>query len=212
LTVKWSSWQFGETGSLLYRTFDSLRRRLDRNLVRFLVGNLSQGKDKVLMEAGSGPAYASSLFANVPGVRLSIALDIDPAVLVEARRRDRTIPAVIADLYKLPFKSSSFDLIWNSSTMEHLEDPLPALLEISRLLKQDGHIFIGVPSLHGPLALQKLIPHTSVGIWIGKVFDHEALKNLLQSAGFCENASLKYFLNFFIGVFGEKVHPEPSNT
>ncbi len=204
MTINLKSWQLGEPRSLLYRLFDTFRRSLDRNLVRYLVSSINKDKDKILMEAGSGPGYASSLLAKVPGVKLSIALDIDPRVLAEARRRDRTIPAVIADLNQLPFKSASFDLVWNSSTLEHLEDPLPALLEISRLIKEGGHIFIGVPNLHGPLGVQRLIPQTSAGVWIGTVFNHEALNKLLQSAGFYEKAFLKYFYSFFIGVFGEK--------
>jgi SAM-dependent methyltransferase len=207
-------WQFGAPGSLLYRIFDLIRRKLDRDLVHFLAGLLGPGKDKVLMEAGSGPGYGSSLLANVPWVRLSIAVDIDPAALAEARKRDHILPAVIADLDKLPFKSAVFDLVWNSSTMEHLVDPLPALMEFSRLVKDKGLIFIGVPYLHGPLGIQKLIPHTKFGIWIGSVFDHESLRKLLLAAGFRGDVFHQYFMNFFIGIFGEKppIHYDPTSN
>ena len=198
------SWQLGQLGSFLYHLFDSLRQRVNRNIVNFLVGILNHDNNAIVMEAGSGPAYASTLLAKKPGIKLSIALDIDPAAIALARMRDQALPAVIADIYNLPFLSSSFDLIWNSSTIEHLDDPLPVLKEFSRLLKADGRIFIGVPYLYGPLGVQKLIPNTPAGIWIGKVFDHGSLKELLRAAGFYEKVFVKYFLNFFIGVVGEK--------
>jgi SAM-dependent methyltransferase len=203
----WRSWQLGSTGSPLYRLFDLLRQGLNRRLVEFLSHALASDGDAIVLEAGSGPAYGSSLLAQHPAVRLSIALDIDPSALAEARRRDPALISVVADLNALPFPASCFDLIWNSSTMEHIDAPLPALFAFSHALKADGRLFIGVPYCWGPLGVQKLFPRTPVGVWIGSVFSMKELERLLQTAGFSRLGSLTYFLRFFVGILAGKSLP-----
>ena len=47
----------------------------------------------------------------------------------------------------LPYESNSFDAIVICEVMEHLNfNPLPVLLEINRVLKDDGIIYIGMPN------------------------------------------------------------------
>lgn len=48
---------------------------------------------------------------------------------------------------KLPYPSDSFDAVVICEVLEHLNfNPLPVLLEINRVLKNDGYIYIGMPN------------------------------------------------------------------
>ncbi len=43
------------------------------------------------------------------------------------------------------YKEKSFDLIVAFSVFEHISDPVPALKEMSRILKDGGHLLVGMP-------------------------------------------------------------------
>ena len=200
----WRSWQLGEPDSLIYSLYDRMRRALNHTLVRFLMNTIKDNQGACVLEAGSGPAYASFLFARNPSVRLSVAIDIDPVALLEAHKGDAQLALVVADLHNLPFQDTLFDLVWNSSTMEHLDNPAPVLQEFARLLKSDGYLFIGVPYRYGPLGIQRWISNTQVGIWIGSVFDKNQLSGWMQTGGFVVQKFTHYFFHFFIGVLAKR--------
>jgi len=73
-----------------------------------------------------------------------------------------------------PFDSNSFDLIFALDILEHVENPSIAIDEILRILKEDGFLFISVPTesillrivrrLIGTIKNIQVNPH-----WLGKV-------------------------------------------
>ncbi|MGB6064388.1 MAG: class I SAM-dependent methyltransferase [Desulfomonilaceae bacterium] len=198
------SWQLGAPGTLTYRLYDALRNQLNGKLVGYLQGRaINRGKCKVL-EAGSGPAFASSILARDDRVELCVAVDLDIDALYEARHRDPGLCLVVADVRDLPFKSESLDLSWNSSTVEHLSKPSDAVFEMARVTRKGGHVFVGVPNLYGPLGFEHWIRKTSVGIWIGQTFTGSQLKTMLIQSGLKPQHSLFYFFRFFVGVLAEK--------
>lgn len=200
-----ASWQFvGGPGTWPYRVFDAVRRRLTRRLVRDLASMTGLPCGARVLEGGSGPGYASSLFAARPEVRLSVAIDADIGALREARRRDRRLPVVVADLRRLPFRDGAFDLVWNSSTLEHIAAPGAALAEMRRIARVTGHVFVGVPHRFGALAFQPLIAGTRWGIWIGPVFDTRRLTALMVGAGLTPISRGTYGYGVFLGMLGRK--------
>lgn len=198
------AWQLGSPGTLVYGFFDTLRRRLNRRLVRYIMACGTDGGGCVVLEAGSGPAYASSMVALEPHVCLSVAMDIDLEALSEARRRDPGLCLVVADLQNLPFRTGSVDLAWNSSTIEHLPSPETAVQEMARVTRDGGKVFVGVPNLYGPLGFQRFIEETAAGVWIGKTFAHKELCDMMTCAGLRPRDSMFYFFRFFVGILGEK--------
>lgn len=57
--------------------------------------------------------------------------------------------ALIVDANQdLPFEDSSFDLIWCSEVIEHLEDPFHFRSEVDRLLKPGGMLALTTPNSH----------------------------------------------------------------
>lgn len=133
-----------------------------------------------------------------------MALDIDIEALAEARRRDPALVAVVGDLHHLPFRSDGFDLVWNSSTVEHLPERERAIAEMARVAKPGGFVFVGVPFRGGPLGVQRWMADTPAGVWIGPVFSREELAALLRAGNLKPQATLIFFLRFFVGTLARK--------
>lgn len=200
----YKAWQLGEPGGGLYEFYDFLRRRLNRKLVDYLLNTAINGKQCSILEAGSGPAFATSILSRDERIGLAVAIDIDIQALGEARRRDKYLNAVVADLGELPFKDNCMSLTWNSSTLEHLQNPEKSLSEMARVTKVGGNVFVGVPNLHGPLGFQKFVPDTSVGVWVGTAFSRGNLNRLMQTTGLEPSEAIFYFFRFFVGVLARK--------
>lgn len=198
------AWQLGTPDTLIYRFFDALRQRLNQKLVRYLLSRGLSGEGRTVLEAGSGPAFATSILARDPKVVLSVAVDLDHEALLEARRRDGSLVAVNADLLHLPFREESIDLTWNSSTLEHIPGPDSALAEMCRVTRRGGTIFVGVPNLYGPLGFQRWIADSAVGVWIGTTFNRTELTAMLARAGLNPLDHIFYFFRFFVGVLARK--------
>jgi ubiquinone/menaquinone biosynthesis C-methylase UbiE len=195
---------------LAYGAFDGLRQWLNRRLVNHLAAVLPAQGCRIL-EAGSGPAFASQLFSQRQGIRLSVAADIDMDPLRQAQAGNTPAALVVADVYRLPFRSRAFDLVWNSSTLEHLVSPQAALAEMKRVAKDGGYVFVGTPYRFGPLAFQPLIRNTPLGIWIGPVFSRTELMGIFRSEGLIAESSRTYFFGVFLGVVGRKIDHNGGN-
>lgn len=195
-------WSFGGgPGTLPYRLFDALRRDLNVRLAERLFAR-ALGSGRLCLEAGSGPAFASSLLRGAGA--FSVAVDIDREALAEAHRRDPGLPLVRGDLLRLPFREGSFDLTWNSSTMEHLPSMDPALAQMARVTRAGGCVFVGVPYRGGPLAFQPAIRRSAIGLWLGDVFGKGELARRLANHGLAPQDSWTYFFRFFVGVLARK--------
>jgi SAM-dependent methyltransferase len=59
---------------------------------------------------------------------------------IKARQTD-----IIADIHKVPIKDKSFDCIFCTGTLEHVEYPEKVVKEIRRVLKPKGIVYIDVP-------------------------------------------------------------------
>lgn len=115
-----------------------------------------------VLEAGCGEGFVLKYLAeHRPGWRLA-GCDISAGAIAFARR---TCPADIgldvADIYRLPMPSRSFDLVICSEVLEHLADVPAALAELQRISR--GHVLITVP--HEPFfrALARLAVRLRLG-------------------------------------------------
>jgi len=100
-----------------------------------------------VLEVGCGTgAQTVSLARNSPGAQI-VAFDHSTASL--ARAIDRVASAGLsnveflhADLFALPFDAASFDHIFICFVLEHLANPVEALLLVKRLLKPGGTVTV----------------------------------------------------------------------
>ncbi|MCG3195819.1 MAG: class I SAM-dependent methyltransferase [Candidatus Omnitrophica bacterium] len=56
---------------------------------------------------------------------------------------------VIGDACSLPFRDSSFGLVWCEAALEHVPDPVATVREIHRVLKPGGWVYVEIPFLQG---------------------------------------------------------------
>jgi len=69
-------------------------------------------------------------------------------------------PFLQSDIYSLPFKNQSIEIVLLRFVVEHVEFPEKAFEEICRVLKSDGHILIMTSNIISPIIfIPKIIPY-----------------------------------------------------
>jgi SAM-dependent methyltransferase len=116
----------------------------ERPAVRALLGDV-RGRD--VLDAGAA-AGEHSAWLVAHGARVT-AIDASEAMVRLARTRlGDTATVLRADLARpLPFADASFDLVLSSLTLHYLEDWLPTLRELARVLRPRGRLVL---STHHP--------------------------------------------------------------
>jgi SAM-dependent methyltransferase len=102
-----------------------------------------------VLEAGCGVgAQTVHLVANSPDAHL-VAVDVSAESLAQARARDNARAGVNsnvewhqADLFDLPFTDDAFDHVFVCFVLEHLRDPVRALVALRRVLRPGGTITV----------------------------------------------------------------------
>jgi ubiquinone/menaquinone biosynthesis C-methylase UbiE len=92
-------------------------------------------KDKTFLDIGCGKGRTNVTKAKWSGIDL-VHHDINNNI-------------VKCDAHELLFLDKEFDIIFSSHTLEHTLSPLICLLEMNRVLKNDGDLIIGVPLYPG---------------------------------------------------------------
>src|SRR4051794_9355367 len=119
--------------------YDSLYRETIRKHVR---------PGQRLLDAGCGRDMAFCReFSSIAAV---VGLDLEPTLDTQ----NRVSPyGIRGDLSKLPFPPETFDVIISRSVVEHLEDPLEAFREFSRVLRPGGKVIIVTPNKYDYVSL-----------------------------------------------------------
>jgi len=91
-------------------------------------------------EVGAGTGNFLALF-DAMSVR-SIAVDLTPAMLAQARERHPGLHLVVADGARLPLASGSVDLATSAQVFHHVFEPLPLLLEMRRIARVGGRVLL----------------------------------------------------------------------
>jgi SAM-dependent methyltransferase len=111
------------------KRFDKLKRYSSLNIVNFL-------------DIGCGEGY-SLLEAYNRGWE-SYGIDIFDNRLEEIK--NKTNHFLKSDLLASAFPDNYFDIIYLDSVLEHVTNPLEYVIEIKRILKKGGLVYIGVPN------------------------------------------------------------------
>ncbi len=67
---------------------------------------------------------------------------LDTAAALADREKISNVTFETADIFKLPYKSESFDHVFVCFVLEHLESPVEALLHLKKVLKKGGTITV----------------------------------------------------------------------
>lgn len=111
---------------------------------------------QTVLDLGAGTGYASKALKQRYRAAEIIALDLSPAMLVEANRRQswlRRFHRVAADAHRLPVKAASIDLVFSNLMLEWCHGPDTVFQEIRRVLKPGGLLSFAT---FGPDTLREL--------------------------------------------------------
>jgi len=92
-------------------------------------------------------------------------------------KRTSTIPAVVGDMTRMPFRTGAFDAVTTGETLEHLDDDNAAAREIARVLRDDGSCIATVP------ALQSLWTASDVYFEHRRRYSRAQLESMFRDAG-----------------------------
>jgi ubiquinone/menaquinone biosynthesis C-methylase UbiE len=101
-----------------------------------------------ILEIGAGSCWFSSELSKLDSVNKIYCLDfseriikdIAPGIMNYLKANTNKIIPVVGDFYNLDFKEKMFDMIVVDAALHHIEDMESALIEIKKVLKDDGVI------------------------------------------------------------------------
>lgn len=120
-------------------------RELSNERAKFVESVLSteiELKGLKILDLGAGEGSTSSLLSKN---NIVISLEIK-SERVNKIPRSHSLSPVIADGVKIPFKSSSFDIIILQDVIEHMIITTEFINELNSLLKKDGIIYLSTPN------------------------------------------------------------------
>ena len=114
--------------------------------------------DSVVLEIGCGRRPGSGVEASVGGTRLFVGIDLCLEHLRHFLNKSTCMP-VFGDAQIIPFKNSSFDLVFCRSVLEHIQYPESFVREIDRVLKPGGYFIFFTPNRWGYITIiSRLLP------------------------------------------------------
>jgi SAM-dependent methyltransferase len=133
-----------------------------------------------LLDVGCGTGDLAAVFAR----RGWSAAGIEPSAAAARHARAIGVEAVAGTLADAPWEDSEFDAILFNHSLEHIDEPVQALAEATRLLRPGGLLAIAVPNfgswhrhLFGSAWFQLDLPRHL------QHFDRDSLSALVEAAG-----------------------------
>jgi SAM-dependent methyltransferase len=121
----------------------SHRWRTAANSAGYLLDHLAPGDD--LLDVGCGPGTITCDLARAVAPGRVVGVDAAPAVVAEARARAADVPGVafeVADLFALPYPDDAFDVVHAHQVLQHVADPVGALVELRRVCRPGGLVAV----------------------------------------------------------------------
>ena len=118
-----------------------------KELVELINGSVS--KDSKVIEVGCELGVTSLLLNDQFNKTL---LDLNPlAIELTKKAHDKLKKKanfIVADMFNIPIEDKEYDVVFNAGVIEHFDfnDRKKALIEYSRILKDDGVMFIAFPN------------------------------------------------------------------
>lgn len=114
------------------------------NFKQLLLERVKEIHPESILDVGAGEGFTLEMFRkNNVADKLEGIEYMDDALQL-AKKLHPKIKIKKGDIYDLPYKANSFDLVICSEVLEHLEDPKKALIELKRVAKK--FLILSVPN------------------------------------------------------------------
>jgi ubiquinone/menaquinone biosynthesis C-methylase UbiE len=121
-----------------------LQRSLIDKYFKTLLEEVKPLNPKTVLDVGCGEGFTlQQLYEHGIGEKLE-GVDFQEAAITLGNTIHPHLKLKQGDIYDLPFKDNSFDVVMCTEVLEHLERPLEALKELKRVTKQ--YLIISVPN------------------------------------------------------------------
>lgn len=121
-----------------------LQRKLIENFYSVFLGEAKALKPESVLDVGCGEGFTLEKFKNKNIGKKLVGIDfLDTAIKIGKKERPY-LDLRIGNIYDIPFKDNSFDLVVCSEVLEHVDDPEKALSELERVTKK--YILLSVPN------------------------------------------------------------------
>lgn len=156
----------------------------------------------ILLDVGCGTGDdVIALAALVGSSGKVIGVDKNPTMIAEGWKRQNALGLPVefrlADSHELPFPDNHFDGCRSDRAVQHMDDPMKAIAEMARVVREHGKVAVSEPDwdtllidLDNKYLVRKLIHFITDNIvrhgWIGRqlprIFKAAGLKNISVSA------------------------------
>lgn len=128
-------------GCCIYRYQKGLRA-VKLNMVSSLTDEVH---GMTVLDLGCGPGIFSNLCSE-RGANV-VSVDFSTLMLQYARKANRELTLVKANIENLPFRTHTYDMVLALDVIEHLYKPLEFFREARRVLKDNGKLLLITPNL-----------------------------------------------------------------
>ena len=152
-------------------------------------------------------------FGKSLGLKDVYGIDIDEKLIKSIQKDDHYVGVYHADASKIPFKNDSFSTVFSNCALEHMDQIKKVLIEIKRVLKDQGKFILTVPTerLYEVIRKDAVLRKAGLGgqhAWdrYNRIHHHVNMfelgtwKELLEPIGF-RILNHQYYLPGFIGRF-----------
>jgi SAM-dependent methyltransferase len=128
-----------------YNTTNPLAKRLQANFEHTLAELYAKAAPTTLLDVGCGEGVLTHQWAQTPGMKRIVGLDLDDPQLHEAwkGRQHPCLEYVVMKAENLPFADSEFEVATAIEVLEHVPDPEHTVSEMARIASK--WLLVSVP-------------------------------------------------------------------
>lgn len=144
-----------EVWDRIYQKFEGFNK-LDNIFYTRLIEIIAKyaNDSQSVLEVGSGSGYLVSFFQKH---LFSVGLDRSVTPLKVAKTQFGAKNLILGDMFHLPFRDNSFDIVWNEGVIEHFIEPknLQACKEMKRVSRK--YVIVAVPNKNPIWLIRKVV-------------------------------------------------------
>ncbi|SNR36617.1 class I SAM-dependent methyltransferase [Lutibacter flavus] len=102
-------------------------------------------KSKVVLDIASGEGYGSNILSTTAAQVIGVDIDIESIKNANKKYAKNNLKYILGSADNIPLESNSIDIVVSFETIEHHDKHEEMMLEIKRVLKQEGILIMSSP-------------------------------------------------------------------